>query len=97
MKTQKPGFNNICVHKGLTNAEPVRPEIGHPADLPKAAKDPKQQFKPVPKDYEKRMTPELRRIMELPAQTGDNLSKIKEQYVALGVEPNNTRYGWIRK
>ena len=242
MKAQKPGFNNICVHKGLTNAEPVRPEIGHPADLPKAAKDwpnlnfityhaciqpaffmydalqevksgklregvpdikwtteyallvrsykntyaelgttwassivtfptvaahlmgqlmkfmgperivfgsdsvwygspqwqidamwrfqipedlrkkygypeltenakrkilglnsaklygidPKQQFKPVPKDYEKRMTPELRRIMELPAQTGDNLSKIKEQYVALGVEPNNTRYGWMR-
>jgi uncharacterized protein len=243
LKAQKPGFNNICVHKGLTNAEPVRPEIGHPADLPKAAKDwpnlnfityhaciqpaffmydalqdvksgklregvpdikwtteyallvrpyknayaelgttwassivtfptvaahlmgqlmkfmgpdrivfgsdsvwygspqwqidamwrfqipedlqkkygypaltedakrkilglnsaklyginPKQQFKPVPKDYEKRMTPELRRIMELPAQTGDNLSKIKEQYVALGVERGNTRYGWIRK
>jgi len=243
LKAQKPGFNNICVHKGLTNAEPVRPEIGHPADLPKAAKDwpnlnfityhaciqpaffmydalqdvksgklregvpdikwtteyalfvrpykntyaelgttwassivtfptvaahlmgqlmkfmgpdrivfgsdsvwygspqwqidamwrfqipedlqkkygypaltddakrkilglnsaklygvdPKQQFKPVPKDYEKRMTPELRRIMELPAQTGDNLSKIKEQYVALGVERRNTRYGWIRR
>jgi predicted TIM-barrel fold metal-dependent hydrolase len=243
LKAQKPGFNNICVHKGLTNAEPVRPEIGHPADLPKAAKDwpnlnfityhaciqaaffmydalqdvksgklregvpdikwtteyallvrpykntyaelgttwassvvtfptvaahlmgqlmkfmgpdrivfgsdsvwygspqwqidamwrfqipeglqkkygypaltedakrkilglnsaklyginPQQQFKPVPKDYEKRMTPELRRIMELPAQTGDNLSKIKEQYVALGVERGNTRYGWIRR
>src|SRR5262252_580577 len=243
MKAQKPGFNNICVHKGLTNGEPARPEIGHPADLPKAAKDwpglnfityhaciqpaffmydalqdvksgklregvpdikwtteyailvrpykntyaelgttwassvvtfptvaahlmgqlmkfmgpdrivfgsdsvwygspqwqidamwrfqipedlrkkygypalteeakrkilglnsaklyginPQQQFKPVPKDYEKRMTPELRRIMELPAQTGDNLSKIKEQYVALGVERENTRYGWIRR
>src|SRR5215831_19010111 len=39
MKAQKPGFNNICVHKGLSPAEPVRPEIGHPADLPKAAKD----------------------------------------------------------
>jgi len=243
MKAQKPGFNNICVHKGLTNAEPVRPEIGHPADLPKAAKDwpnlnfityhaciqpaffmydalqdvksgklregvpdikwtteyallvrqykntyaelgttwassivtfptvaahlmgqlmkfmgpdrivfgsdsvwygapqwqidalwrfqipedlrkkygypeltedakrkilglnsaklyginPKQQFKPVPKDYEKRMTPELRKIMELPAQTGDNLSKIKEQYAALDLERSNTRYGWIRR
>jgi hypothetical protein len=59
--------------------------------------NPRQQFKPVPKDYEKRMAPELRRIMELPAQTGDNLSKIKEQYVALGVEPDNTRYGWIRR
>ncbi len=242
MKAQKPGFNNICVHKGLTNAEPVRPEIGHPADLPKAAKDwpnlnfityhaciqpaffmydalqdvksgklregvpdikwtteyallvrpykntyaelgttwassivtfptvaahlmgqlmkfmgpdrivfgsdsvwygspqwqidamwrfqipedlrkkfgypeltddakrkilglnsaklyginPKQQFKPVPKDYEKRMMPELRRLMELPAQRSDKMSKIKEQYAALGVAPSNTRYGWIR-
>ena len=243
MKAQKPGFNNICVHKGLTNAEPVRPEIGHPADLPKAAKDwpnlnfityhaciqpaffmydslqdvksgkmregvpdikwtteyallvrpykntyaelgttwassvvtfptvaahlmgqlmkfmgpdrivfgsdsvwygspqwqidamwrfqipedirkkygypeltqeakrkilglnsaklyginPKQEFKPVPKDFEQRMPADLRKIMELPAKASDNLSKIKEQYVALGAEPSNTRYGWIAK
>jgi predicted TIM-barrel fold metal-dependent hydrolase len=243
VKSQKPGFNNICVHKGLSAAEPVRPEIGHPADMPKAAKDwpnlnfityhacirpaffmydalqdvksgklregvpdiqwtteyailvrpyrntyaelgttwassivtfptvaahlmgqlmkfmgpdrivfgsdsvwygspqwqidamwrfqipedlrkkfgypeltesakrkilglnsaklygidPKQQFKPIPSDYEKRMTPELRRILELPAQTADNLTKIKEQYASLGVERSNTRYGWIRR
>jgi predicted TIM-barrel fold metal-dependent hydrolase len=243
MKAQKPGFNNICVHKGLTNAEPVRPEIGHPADLPKAAKDwpnlnfityhaciqpaffmydalqdvksgkmregvpdikwtteyallvrpykntyaelgttwassvitfptvaahlmgqlmkfmgpdrivfgsdsvwygspqwqidamwrfqipedlrkkygypeltqdakrkilglnsaklyginPKQEFKPVPKDFEQRMPADLRKIMELPAKAADNLSKIKEQYIALGLEPSNTRYGWIAK
>jgi hypothetical protein len=38
-KAQQPGFNNICVHKGLTDAQPARPEIGHPADLPKAARD----------------------------------------------------------
>jgi len=243
LKAQKPGFNNICVHKGLSPAEPVRPEIGHPADLPKAAKDwpglnfityhaciqaafflydalqdvksgrlregvpdikwtteyailvrpyrntyaelgttwassivtfptvaahlmgqlmkfmgpdrivfgsdsvwygspqwqidamwrfqipedlrkkygypeltedakrkilglnsarlyginPRQQFKPVPKDYEKRMTPELKRIMELPGSTADNMSRIKEQYIALGVEPSHARYGWIRR
>jgi predicted TIM-barrel fold metal-dependent hydrolase len=243
VKAQKPGFNNICVHKGLSAAQPVRPEIGHPADLPKAAKDwpalnfityhaciqpaffmydalqdvksgklregvpdikwtteyallvrpykntfaelgttwassivtfptvaahlmgqlmkfmgperivfgsdsvwygspqwqidamwrfqipedlrkkfgypeltesakrkilglnsarlygmdPKQQLKPVPRDYEKRMTPELRRVMELPAQSADNLSRIKEQYASLGVERSNARYGWIRK
>jgi predicted TIM-barrel fold metal-dependent hydrolase len=34
-----PGFNNICVHKGLVNSKEPRPEIGHPADLPKAARD----------------------------------------------------------
>jgi len=243
VKAHKPGFNNICVHKGLTNAEPVRPEIGHPADLPKAAKDwpnlnfityhaciqpaffmydalqdvksgklregvpdikwtteyallvspykntvaelgttwassivtfptvaahlmgqlmkflgperivfgsdsvwygspqwqvdalwrfqipedlrkkygypeltqdakrkilglnsaklygvnTKQEFKPVPKDYEKRITPDLRRIMELPISRGDNMARMKEQYAALGLERGFKRYGWIRK
>jgi len=243
MRAQKPGFNNICVHKGLTNAEPVRPEIGHPADLPKAAKDwpnlnfityhaciqpaffmadalqdvksgklregvpdikwtteyallvrpyrntyaelgttwassivtfptvaahlmgqlmkfmgpdrivfgsdsvwygspqwqidamwrfqipadlqkkygypaltqddkrkilglnsaklygvnTRQQFKPVPGDYEKRITPQLRKTLELPPQAADNLSKMKEQYAALGVERSTTKYGWIRR
>jgi len=38
-KAQHPGFNNICVHKGLVNSKEPRPEIGHPADLPKAARD----------------------------------------------------------
>jgi len=34
-----PGFHNICVHKGLsTNAAPL-PELGHPSDIPKAARD----------------------------------------------------------
>jgi hypothetical protein len=31
-----------------------------------------------------------------PNQTADNLSKIREQYQAMGAEPSNTRYGWIR-
>jgi uncharacterized protein len=39
VKQQKPGFNNICVHKGLVDSHERRPEIGHPADLPKAARD----------------------------------------------------------
>ena len=38
-KGRHPGFNNICVHKGLVNSKERRPEIGHPADLPKAATD----------------------------------------------------------
>jgi len=59
--------------------------------------DPKQQFKPVPRDYEKRMTPELRRVMELPAQSADNLSRMKEQYASLGFERSTARYGWVRK
>jgi uncharacterized protein len=39
VKAEKPGFNNICVHKGLYDGPENRPEVGHPADLPKAAKD----------------------------------------------------------
>ena len=45
VKKDKPGFNNICVHKGLVDNMPPRPEVGHPSDLPKAAKDwPKLNF-----------------------------------------------------
>ena len=36
-RAEKPGQNNICVHKGLVDSNERRPEIGHPADLPKAA------------------------------------------------------------
>jgi hypothetical protein len=36
---RRPGFFNLCVHKGLsTNAGP-EPELGHPMDIPKAARD----------------------------------------------------------
>src|SRR2546425_4277658 len=38
LKDTKPGFNNICVHKGLAPGPPD-PRRGHPRDLPKAAKD----------------------------------------------------------
>jgi hypothetical protein len=56
-----------------------------------------QRFRPVPADYERRMPDELKRILEMPGATADNLSKAKEKYVALGASPSNTRYGWIRK
>ena len=50
----------------------------------------------MPKDYEKRMSRELKTIMELPGFTADNMSKLKEKYVAIGGEPSHTRYGWMR-
>ncbi|PYS27483.1 MAG: hypothetical protein DMG11_16255 [Acidobacteria bacterium] len=55
-----------------------------------------QNFKPVPKDYEKRMSKELKTIMELPGYTADNMSKFRKRYVEIGVERDNVRYGWIR-
>ena len=37
---EHPGFFNINIHKGLsTNALPSQPELGNPADIPKAATD----------------------------------------------------------
>ena len=55
-----------------------------------------QQFSPVPRDYEQRMTRDLKRIMEMPGYAADNMSKVREKYAALASEPGNTRYGWVR-
>lgn len=55
-----------------------------------------KRFKPVPKDYEKRMSRQLKTTMEMPGFTADNMAKFKERYIASGGEPGNTRYGWIR-
>lgn len=60
-----------------------------------AAKD--KVYKPVPKDYESRMSKELKTIMEFPGYTADNMATFKEKYAASGAERSNTRYGWIRR
>ena len=65
-------------------------------------------YKPVPADYESRITPELKRILEYPGFTAaapgnelgqyasDNLAKIKQSYAHAGGARSNTRYGWLR-
>jgi hypothetical protein len=58
--------------------------------------DPRQKFNPVPADYEKRMPADLKKILELPTPSADNISKFKEKYAELGAERSNARYGWIR-
>jgi predicted TIM-barrel fold metal-dependent hydrolase len=60
------------------------------------ARDLSKSYKPVPADYEQRMSKELKSMMELPGYTADNMSKFKAKYIAAGAEPSNTRYGWIR-
>lgn len=54
------------------------------------------RYRPVPADYESRMSAELKTLLEFPGFTADNLSKIKTAYLEMGPEPSNTRYGWIR-
>jgi predicted TIM-barrel fold metal-dependent hydrolase len=36
---KRPGFFNICVHKGLSTNAPPDPRLGAPTDIPKAARD----------------------------------------------------------
>jgi uncharacterized protein len=54
------------------------------------------RFKPVPKDYESRMSKELKTILEFPGYTADNMAKFKDEYAAAGPAPSHTRYGWVR-
>src|SRR5260370_40570017 len=53
------------------------------------------KYKPVPKDYERRMSKELKTIMEIPGYTAHRMSEVKENYRAAGAEPEHKRYGWI--
>jgi len=53
-------------------------------------------YKPVPKNYESRMTKELKTLLEFDQLRADNMSKMKATYLALAIEPDHTRYGWMR-
>jgi hypothetical protein len=53
-------------------------------------------FKAVPAGYATKMSDDLRRVMEMPGYTADNLSIVKDRYVASGAAPDYTRYGWVR-
>jgi hypothetical protein len=57
------------------------------------------QFKPVPADYASRMTPELKKLMEVDSAgkpVADNLDRMRERYAAAGGAPDHMRYGWVR-
>jgi hypothetical protein len=53
-------------------------------------------YKPVPKDYESRMSGELKTLLEFGQLRADNMAKMKETYIALAIQPDHTRYGWMR-
>jgi uncharacterized protein len=74
---------------GLNSAKLYKMQpVGHVA--------PNGIYKPVPENYEQLITPELKEVLEFPGFADDNLSKIKERYLADGGQPSNTRYGWLR-
>jgi hypothetical protein len=53
-------------------------------------------YKAVPKDYESRMSGELKKVLEVGQLRADNMQKMKDTYAALSIEPDNIRYGWMR-
>ena len=53
-------------------------------------------FKPVPANFESLIPNDLKKLLEFPGFTTDNFSKMKEEYVAMGIEPSNVRHGFIR-
>jgi hypothetical protein len=54
-------------------------------------------YRAVPKDYQSRMTEDLKTVLEFgQLEQADNLSRMRETYAALALEPDHTRYGWIR-
>src|SRR5712691_10688468 len=61
-------------------------------------------YRALPSDYANRITDAQKRLWELPpydktlnlTARNDNLTKYRERYQAMGVEPRHTRYGWIR-
>jgi hypothetical protein len=55
-----------------------------------------ERFRPVPEDYADRMSDDLKRIMEFPGYLADNMSRFRDQYLAMGGIPDNARYGWVR-
>jgi len=58
------------------------------------------KYRPVPANFEQLIPDNLKVLLEFPPNPQnllpDNLSKVKDRYLAMGVEPTRTRYGWVR-
>jgi predicted TIM-barrel fold metal-dependent hydrolase len=53
-------------------------------------------YKPVPANYESLIPASLKKVLEYPGYTADNMSKLRQRFLDLGGLRSNTRYGWIR-
>jgi uncharacterized protein len=53
-------------------------------------------YRPVPSDYANEIPASLKTILEFPGYASDTLSKMRDQYLAMGPHPSHERYGWVR-
>jgi len=66
--------------------------------IPSAAEaSPHGVYKPVPANFESLIPDSLKTLLEFPGFVSDNFSKMQAEYLAMGWERSNTRYGWIRR
>jgi len=54
------------------------------------------KFGRIPSDFESRIPADLRHVLEFPGFSSDNISKMRQRYLAEGATPDHRRYGWIR-
>ncbi len=65
--------------------------------LPGAAEAaPRGRYRPVPEDFESRIPDDLKTLLEFEGFVADNLSQMRKEYVARGIQRRDTRYGWVR-
>ena len=52
-------------------------------------------YKPLPRDYENRISVPLKTLLEYPGLPQDKLALARREYLAAGARPSHTRYGWV--
>ncbi|MFN2200250.1 MAG: amidohydrolase family protein, partial [Caldilineaceae bacterium] len=56
----------------------------------------KGRYRPVPQDFQSRIPDDLKTLLEFEDFVADNISKLRNEYLARGIRRRDTRYGWIR-
>jgi len=58
---------------------------------------PRGVYRPVPKTFESLVPDSLKKLMEFPGFAADNISRTRQEYLAMGAAPSHLRYGWVRR
>jgi hypothetical protein len=90
------GLNNARLY-GIKNVDGRLTDEEHCDDDRDDARA-RSAYHPVPVNFEALIPASLKRVMEFPGfpLLTDNLSKMRERYLASGARPDNLRHGWVR-
>ena len=80
-------------------AQDPRPQLGAALQDAGAGRSPATAsdglYKPLPRDYENRISVPLKTLLEYPGLPQDKLALARREYLAAGARPSHTRYGWV--